>query len=213
MKLTNYSSTEGIVWISWGRHRCDATRTPRSILDPTLSRSTIWHIVEHSPKLRTLPRIRATTTERLEEKHYQVLNNVYSCTTIFSFSIFLSLKIARNYTSVKVFLLPDEPQPKLYCVTTHLIDIVMVKSLSSPGICCPRPAAAFVPPANRFHPRILANICHLALHQGFSVRYWNLAFWFNFKITDKNNLSCLLIPDKDNFIEYLVDVVSSLGMK
>ena len=191
MKLTKYSSTEGIVWISWGRHRCDATRTPRSILDPTLSRSTIWHIVEHSPKLRTLPRIRATTTERLEEKHYQVLNNVYSRTPIF---------FIQYCTLVKVFLLPAEPQPKLYCVTTHLIDIVMVKSLSSPGICCPRPFAAFIPPANRFHPRILANICHLALHQGFSVRYWNLAFWFNFKITDKNNLSCLLIPDKDNFI-------------
>ena len=117
----------------------------------------------------------------------RTLNDFDSCTPrLFVHSLFFLIKnIARICTLVKVFLLPVVPQPKLYFVTTHLIKRMRVKSLSSPGICCLRPAAFFIPPANRFHTRILANICYLALHQGFSMRYWNLAFWFNFKITDK----------------------------
>ena len=109
--------------------------------------------------------------------------------SLFVHSVFFLIKnIARICTLVKVFLLPVVPHPKLYCVTTHLIDRMRVKSLSSPGICCRRPAAFFIPPANCFHTRILANICHLPLHQWFSVRHWNLAFWFNFKIIDKKEI-------------------------
>ena len=66
------NSTKGVIWFSWGCHHCLATRTPASIPNPTLSRSTVWHIVEHSPKLRTLCGIGAITTECLEEKHYQM---------------------------------------------------------------------------------------------------------------------------------------------
>ena len=39
--------------MSWGCLQVDAIPTPGSILDPTLSRSPVWIIVEHSKKLWT----------------------------------------------------------------------------------------------------------------------------------------------------------------
>ena len=67
-RLTNCTGTEGEVCICWGCHLVLAIRTPGSILDPTLSRRTVWIIVEHSPKLRAFLGIRVAT-ECLEEKH------------------------------------------------------------------------------------------------------------------------------------------------
>ena len=34
--------------------------------------------------------------------------------------------------------------------------------------------AAFIPEANRFHTNIFASLCHLALLQELTVRYWHL---------------------------------------
>ena len=108
--------------------------------------------------------------------------------------------------------------------------------------------AGFVPPANRFHPRLLTSLCHLAMHHALSVLHWNLVFGSYWQITTKdivhmkgmekegskriisvwgNRISilqyqfwrefgqgCFYNPEQVNFrIQYLVDVLASLGMK
>ena len=88
--------------------------------------------------------------------------------------ILLELRVC---TLVNVFLLPVVPQPKLCCVITHLRGwygdgwTTFFRHLPWRMVVI---TAAFIPEANRFHPNILASLCHLALLQVLSVCYWHL---------------------------------------
>ena len=72
----------------------------------------------------------------------------------------------------KVFLVPEEAQPMLCCVITHLMsgwygDGENTLIGHSPGSIVP--TAAFIPRANSFHLSLLASLCHLVLLQTFAV--------------------------------------------
>ena len=74
----------------------------------------------------------------------------------------------------KVFLVPEEAQPMLCCVITHLMRGWYGDSETiSPGSIVI--TAAFVPRTNSFHPILLASLSHLVPLQTFTVCNGHLA--------------------------------------
>ena len=179
VRLTNCISAEGIVWASWGCHRVLAIQTPGSILDPTLSKSAVGHVVEHSPKVRAFFRI-SDVAECLQWTHNLMCLSLIFEWNMEAFSLVDNHEMVQEIivcTLVNEFLLPVVPQPKLCCVITHLRGwygdgyTTLFRHLPWRMVVI---TAAFIPEANRFHPNILASLCHLALLQVLSVCYWHL---------------------------------------
>ena len=78
------------------------------------------------------------------------------------------------HTLTKVLLAPEEAQPMLCCVITHLMSGWYGDGeTTSPGSIVP--TTAFIPRTNSFHPILLASLSHLVLLQTLTVCNWHLA--------------------------------------
>ena len=76
----------------------------------------------------------------------------------------------------KVFLVPEEAQPMLCCVITHLMSGWYGDGeTTSPGSIVK--TAAFVPRTNSFHPILLASLSHLVPLQTVTMCNWHLVLF------------------------------------
>ena len=115
-------------------------------------------------------------------KHDYIYVCVCVCEIWILLLLLISLKLSfikynykeTEFTLAKVFLLPEETQPMLCCVITHLMSGWYGDGeTTSPGSIVI--TAAFVPRTNGFHPILLASLSHLVPLQTLTMRNWHLA--------------------------------------